>query len=143
MTGVDDGLRVRLHIRQHVLDDLADHPWMLAVGLLGALTHQAMSCVPVRQAIDGAGFVTRFRAVHSAGYAAAVCVLWILTFIFGAWLYTKYRIYIRIPIEQAGLLEDAGLLRDQGAPRHHRARAAADLLVPLEEFQTSGLRQRA
>src|SRR5580765_7409464 len=27
MTGVDDGLRVRLHIRQHVLDDLADHPW--------------------------------------------------------------------------------------------------------------------
>ena len=74
---------------------------MLAVTLLGALTHQAMSVlIPVRQAAGAAGFVTRFRAVQGAGYAAAVCVLWIVTFIFGAWIYTKYRIYIRIPIEQ-------------------------------------------
>ena len=38
----------------------------------------------------------------------------------------------------AGLLEDTGLLRDEGAPRHHRARAVANLLVPLEEFQERG-----
>ena len=74
---------------------------LLAVALLGALTHQAMSVLmPVRQAAGGAGFVTRFRAVQGAGYAAAVCVLWIATFIFGAWIYTEYRIYIRVPIEE-------------------------------------------
>ena len=117
---------------------------LLAVALLGALTHQAMSVLmPVRQAAASGGFVTRFRAVQGAGYAAAVCVLWVVTFIFGAWIYTEYRIYIRVPIEEGGYLEDAGCLRDEGAPRHHRARTAADLLVPLEEFPEHGLRQRA
>ena len=82
---------------------------LLAVALLGALTHQAMSVLmPVRQAAGDAGFVTRFRAVQGAGYAAAVCVLWIMTFIFGAWIYTKYRIYIRVPIEQEGYWKTQG-----------------------------------
>ena len=53
---------------------------LLAVALLGALTHQAMSVLtPVRQVAEGAGFVTRFRTVPGGGYAAAVCVLWIVT----------------------------------------------------------------
>jgi hypothetical protein len=80
---------------------------LLAVALLGALTHQAMAVLwPVRRAAGG--FVTRFRAVPAAGYATAVCVLWVLTFIMGAWIYTKYRIYIRIPIEQAGYWKTQG-----------------------------------
>jgi hypothetical protein len=74
---------------------------LFAVALLGALTHQAVSVMmPVRKAAGPAGFVTRFRAVPAAGYAAAVCVLWVLTFIVGSYIYTKYRTYIRIPIEQ-------------------------------------------
>lgn len=82
---------------------------LLAVALLGALSHQAMSVLmPVRQAAGPAGFVTRFRAVHGASYAAAVCVLWIVTFIFGAWIYAKYRIYVRIPIEQDGFWKTQG-----------------------------------
>ena len=85
---------------------------LLAVALLGALTHQAMSVLmPVRQ-VAGAGapgIVTRFRAVQGAGYAAAVCVLWIVTFIFGAWIYTKYRMYVRIPIEQDGFWKTQGV----------------------------------
>ncbi len=82
---------------------------LLAVALLGALTHQAMSVlIPVRHAAASAGFVTRFRAVPGAGYAAAVCVLWIVTFIFGAWIYTKYRIYVRVPIEQEGFWKTQG-----------------------------------
>src|SRR5687768_6635892 len=76
---------------------------LLAVTLLGALTHQALSVLmPVRQVAGAPSFVTRFRSVHGPGYASAVCVLWIATFIFGAWIYTKYRITIRIPIEQEG-----------------------------------------
>jgi hypothetical protein len=75
---------------------------LLAVALLGALTHQAVSAtMPVRKVAGPGGFVTRFRAVPAAGYAAAVCLLWVLTFIVGSYIYTKYRIYIRIPLEQS------------------------------------------
>jgi hypothetical protein len=82
---------------------------LLAVATLGALTHQAMSvALPVRQPAAAGGFVTRFRAVPGAGYATAVCVLWVVTFIFGAWIYTKYRISIRIPIERLGYWKTQG-----------------------------------
>ena len=82
---------------------------LLAVALIGALTHQAVSVMmPVRQVAGTGGFVTRFRAVSGAGYATAVCVLWVLTFIVGSYIYTKYRIYIRIPIEQAHLWKTQG-----------------------------------
>jgi hypothetical protein len=75
---------------------------LLSVALLGALTHQAVAAMmPVRKVAGSAGFVTRFRAVPAPGYAAAVCLLWVLTFIVGSYIYTKYRIYIRIPLEQA------------------------------------------
>jgi hypothetical protein len=83
---------------------------LMAVALLGALTHQAASVLmPVRQAAGGTNFVQRFRAVHGAGYAAAVCVLWIVTFFFGAWIYTKYRMYVRIPLEQDGYWKTQGV----------------------------------
>src|SRR3954471_4445992 len=73
--------------------------WLLihlifSVALIGALTHQAVSvAMPVRKIAGAPDFVTRFRAVPAAGYAAAVCVLWVLTFIVGSYIYTKYRIY--------------------------------------------------
>lgn len=80
---------------------------ILAVGLLGALTHQAMAvALPVRR--SAGGIVTRFRAVPAAGYATAVCVLWVLTFLVGSYIYTKYRIYIRIPLEQTGHYKAGG-----------------------------------
>jgi len=80
---------------------------ILAVGLLGALTHQAMAvALPVRRA--AVGIVTRFRAVPAAGYATAVCVLWVLTFLVGSYIYTQYRIYIRIPLEQTGHYKTGG-----------------------------------
>jgi hypothetical protein len=80
---------------------------LLAIALLGAITHQAASVLmPVRA--PAGGFVTRFRAVKGAGYATAVCVLWVLTFIMGAWIYIKYRTYVRIPIERAGYWKTQG-----------------------------------
>jgi hypothetical protein len=83
---------------------------LLAVALLGAITHQAMSVLaPVRQGAGPGGIVTRFRAVQGAGYAAAVCVLWVAVFLFGAWLYTKFRMYVRIPIEQQGFWKTQGV----------------------------------
>ena len=81
---------------------------LLAVALLGALTHQAAAVlVPPRAGATG-GFVTHFRSVSGPRYAAAVCVLWVLAFILGGWIYTKYRIYVRIPIEQEGFFKTLG-----------------------------------
>jgi hypothetical protein len=82
---------------------------LLAVALLGALTHQAAAVlIPVRQVAGGPSFTQRFRGVHGAAYAASVCVLWIVTFVFGAWIYAKYRMYVRIPIEQEGYWKTLG-----------------------------------
>ena len=82
---------------------------LLAVATLGALTHQAMSvAIPARRATASAGLVTRFRAVYGPGYATAVCVLWVATFLLGAWIYTKYRIAIRIPLERTGYWKTLG-----------------------------------
>ncbi len=82
---------------------------LLAVALLGALTHQAMAvAMPVRQIATPSGFITRFRTVRGAGYATAIVVLWVVTFILGAWIYTKYRIAIRIPLERTGYFKTLG-----------------------------------
>jgi hypothetical protein len=81
---------------------------ILAVGLLGALTHQAMAvALPARQTAE-AGIVSRFRAVRASGYATAVCVLWVLTFLVGSYIYTSYRINIRIPLEQGHYFKTGG-----------------------------------
>jgi hypothetical protein len=83
---------------------------LLAVTMLGALTHQAMSVLaPVRHGTGPGGIVTRFRAVQGAGYATAVCILWLITYLFGAWIYTKYRMYVRIPIETQGFWKTQGV----------------------------------
>ena len=111
---------------------------LLAVATLGALTHQAMSvAMPARQAAGPAGFVTRFRGVYGAGYATAICVLWVATFVLGAWIYTKYRIAVRIPLERTGYWKTLG------AHCGARVGPSSGLLVFLEEPKEPGLRQRA
>jgi hypothetical protein len=80
---------------------------LLALALIGAISHQAFAvALPVRRAAGN--FVQRYRAVPAAGYATAVCILYILTFLMGAWIYTKYRVYVRIPIEQYGFWKTTG-----------------------------------
>ena len=81
---------------------------LLAVALLGALTHQAAAVLAPARAGAAGGIVARFRSVSGPSYAAAVCVLWVLAFILGGWIYTKYRIYVRIPIEQEGMWKTLG-----------------------------------
>jgi hypothetical protein len=46
--------------------------------------------------------------VNGAGYATAICVLYVLTFIMGSYIYIKYRTYIRIPIELEGYWKTQG-----------------------------------
>ena len=72
---------------------------LLSMALIGALTHQAAAVMRAPQAVAG-GFAARFSGVKGEVYASAVTGLWLVSFVVGAWIYVKYRTYIRIPIEQ-------------------------------------------
>ena len=73
--------------------------FVLAVALLAAVTLQAAAVmIPVRQAAGK--FIQRLRPVPAASYAAAIIILYVPTFLMGAWIYIKYRTYVRIPMEE-------------------------------------------
>jgi hypothetical protein len=67
---------------------------LLAVALLGALTHQTISVLwPARQRTGS--FVSGLRSVPSTTYTNAVIILFVATAIIGSIIYTEYRVSIR------------------------------------------------
>ncbi len=65
---------------------------LIAVALMGGITHQAMAaCWPARTADT---FVDSFRAVNAARYTNANIVLFIVVFVLGAVVYPSYRIVV-------------------------------------------------
>jgi hypothetical protein len=75
---------------------------LLAVALLGAITHQAMSVwFPARKPAHS--FSGRFRAVAAGSYTGAIIVLYITVFIFGSIIYPEYRLSIRVVVEELQL----------------------------------------
>ena len=81
---------------------------LLAVALLGAITHQVVAVWwPVRA--TAGTFVTKFRAVSSTSYVSAIVVLYLLTMLLGAIIYTHYTISARIAIIQLQLWKPYGL----------------------------------
>ena len=73
---------------------------LLAVALLGAVTHQALSVVTLAPATNGRWtFIDRVRGVDGAAYALPIVVLFALTAIGGALLYPQYRIDVRPALE--------------------------------------------
>ena len=80
---------------------------LLAVALLGAITHQAVALWwPAR--VQSASFVARFRAVPGVSYVWAIIVLYVVTFIMGAWIYTQYRYTSRLALEQLRFFKTVG-----------------------------------
>ncbi len=72
---------------------------LLAVALLGAVTHQAASVwMPAPR--PAGGFIGRFRAVPGAAYVNAIIILYLLTAVMGGIIYATYRIEVRVVIEQ-------------------------------------------
>ena len=82
---------------------------LLAVALLGAITHQAWSVAPRRGAAGTVSFVGRFRTVDSAAYATAVVVLFVVTAIGGGLLYPQYRLDVRTALEDLQLRAANGI----------------------------------
>jgi heme A synthase len=71
--------------------------FVLAVGLLAAVTLQAVAVLlPARQV---AGHYVERSPVPAAAYATLIVVLYVIQALLGAWIYVKYRTYVRIPME--------------------------------------------
>ena len=74
---------------------------MVAVALLGAVTHQTLAAwAPARG--RPASLFGRFRAVPSASYANAIVILYVLSTLLGGTLYLDFRVDIRPELERAG-----------------------------------------
>jgi hypothetical protein len=72
---------------------------LLAVVLLGAITHQALSVLPAPAAKNRSTFIDRFRRVNGPAYATPIVVLFAITALGGALLYPQYRIDVRPTLE--------------------------------------------
>ena len=72
---------------------------LLAVALLGAITHQTASVwLPARK--PAGSFAGRFRTVAATGYTNAIVVLYVCTFLLGAIIYPEFRVSIRGVLEE-------------------------------------------
>jgi hypothetical protein len=81
---------------------------LVAVALLGAITHQTLATWAPAQARPGS-FFGRFRAVPSAPYANAIVVLYAVSALLGGILYLDFRVDIRPDLERAGHWQMLGL----------------------------------
>jgi len=74
---------------------------LVAVALLGAITHQTFSAwAPVNT--RRGSFFGRFRTVPPAAFANAVVVLYLAAAVLGAIIYLDFRVDVRPTLEQAG-----------------------------------------
>lgn len=80
---------------------------LVAVTLIGAITHQTLGVVaPVRATPNS--FFARFRAVNGAGYVNAVIVLFLLNSMFGWVIYPNYRLGARTEMADLKLFVQVG-----------------------------------
>ncbi|MGE0626265.1 MAG: hypothetical protein AB7O43_00465 [Hyphomicrobiaceae bacterium] len=74
---------------------------LLAVVLIGGITHQAMAaCWPAR---GGTSFFSAFRAVSGVRYAAVNIWLYVIVMVLGGSIYPAYRLAVRPYLESARL----------------------------------------
>jgi hypothetical protein len=80
---------------------------LLAVALVGAITHQAVSVAWPRRD-RSASFVASFRGVNGMTYTNAVIVLFLATAILGAIIYPAYRLNVRTVLQRLHLFGPEG-----------------------------------
>jgi hypothetical protein len=73
--------------------------FLLGVGLLAAVTLQSVAVLLPAQQTAG-GLMEHFRPVPVASFAKLIVFLYVPNFLLGAFMYIKYRTYVRIPMEQ-------------------------------------------
>jgi len=80
---------------------------LLAVTLIGAITHQAVSVTWPRRD-RSASFVASFRGVNGMTYTNAIIVLFLATAILGSVIYPAYRLNVRTVLQRLHLLAPEG-----------------------------------
>jgi len=80
---------------------------LVAVALLGAITHQTLATWAPTRARPGS-FFGRFRTVPTAAFANAVVVLYAVSAVSGAIVYLYFRVDIRPVLENAGYWHTLG-----------------------------------
>jgi hypothetical protein len=81
---------------------------LVAVALLGAITHQTLATWAPANARPGS-FFGRLRAVQSSSYANAIVVLYTVSALLGGILYLYFRVDIRPVLERDGHWQALGL----------------------------------
>src|SRR4249919_1680676 len=81
---------------------------LVAVALLGGITHQALATWASTRARPSS-FVGRFRTVPSASFANTIVVLYTLSALLGAIAYFYFRVDVRPNLERAGHWPTLGL----------------------------------
>lgn len=81
---------------------------VLAVFLLGAITHQALGVFWPRRP-GQTDFVANMRGVRPQIYAQAIIIMYVVEFCMGALLYPTYRVVARPPLQDLQLTYIIGL----------------------------------
>src|SRR5215475_3177238 len=72
---------------------------LLAVALLGAITHQTLATwAPARS--GSYTFFGRFRSVKAAAFANAIIILYVATTVLGAYIYLDFKVGIQPDLER-------------------------------------------
>jgi hypothetical protein len=80
---------------------------ILAVLLLGAITHQAIGTTwPVAKRAPG--FFNALRSVNGMSYTNAVIILYVVTFVIGCIVYPTYRVNVRTVLQEYHLYKPEG-----------------------------------
>jgi hypothetical protein len=73
---------------------------LVAVALLGAITHQTLAAWAPTGGASPRSFFRRFRAVPAGGYANAVVILYLGTALLGAVVYLYFKVDIQPSLER-------------------------------------------
>ena len=80
---------------------------LLAVALLGAVTHQLIALWRTAP-VTGTDFMARLKSVRAVSYTNAIVFLYALDFFIGAIIYATYRVEARPYLEEIGSFIAAG-----------------------------------
>lgn len=81
---------------------------LAALVLLGAISHQASSCL-IQSANPQGNIVRRYASVDSSAFINTVIISYLITFVLGGILYPAYRLEVRVAFEELQLPWAIGL----------------------------------
>jgi hypothetical protein len=82
---------------------------IIAIGLLGAVTHQGLTVW--RKPAPARLFVNRFRAISAVRFANAIAVLYVLTFVLGAYIYPTFVLDVKGAVADYGMKKTIGMFQ--------------------------------